>query len=68
MNKKERGILCLSKGIRLLKDCDSNNIVVKGIFREDFSAKTFKRPEWNKLFSEIRKSKGITSNTILFVK
>ncbi|WP_316823908.1 recombinase family protein [Pedobacter miscanthi] len=66
--QKRKGYSLPEQEDRLLKYCDSNNIVVKGIFREDFSAKTFKRPEWNKLFSEIRKSKGITPNTILFVK
>jgi len=33
---------------RLLKYCIQNQIVVKEIFREDFSAKDFNRPEWKK--------------------
>lgn len=53
---------------RLLKYCQFNDIEVKDIFREDFSAKNFNRPEWKKLIAKIRKDSGKESNNILFVK
>lgn len=66
--QKRKGYSLPEQEDRLLKYCDCNGITIKGIFREDFSAKTFKRPEWNKLFSEIKKFKGRGENTILFIK
>ena len=53
---------------RLLKYCTFNDIEVKGIFREDFSAKSFNRPEWKLLIAEIRRSSSKEENAILFVK
>lgn len=53
---------------RLLNYCDSNNIEVKNIFREDFSAKDFNRPEWKKLLTTIRKSRSKERDNILFIK
>jgi DNA invertase Pin-like site-specific DNA recombinase len=53
---------------RLLKYCEFQNIEVKTIFREDFSAKDFNRPEWKKLISTIRKSRSEEPKTILFLK
>src|SRR5690606_38890501 len=51
----------------LLKYCEYNNIVVKGIFREDFSAKNFNRPEWKKLISTVR-NRSKEDKNILFIK
>jgi DNA invertase Pin-like site-specific DNA recombinase len=53
---------------RLLKYCEFNNIEVKAIFREDFSAKDFNRPEWKRLITTIRKSRSKEPDNILFVK
>jgi site-specific DNA recombinase len=44
--QKRKGYSLPEQEDRLLKYCDHNNIQVKGIFREDFSAKNFNRPEW----------------------
>lgn len=52
---------------RLPKYCRYKNIEVKGIYREDFSAKNFNRPEWKKLFLEV-KSKPKQDKNILFIK
>ncbi|WP_226334943.1 recombinase family protein [Echinicola marina] len=39
-----------------------------GIYREDFSAKSFNRPEWKKLIAAIKGNKGKKPENILFVK
>jgi site-specific DNA recombinase len=44
--QKRKGYSLPEQEDRLLKYCEYNNIKVKGIYREDYSAKTFKRPEW----------------------
>ncbi|MFP3597058.1 recombinase family protein [Chryseobacterium sp. SIMBA_029] len=53
---------------RLLKYCKYNNIEVIGIYREDYSAKNFNRPEWKKLFSIIKKKSSGEDRNILFIK
>ncbi|RFZ94143.1 recombinase family protein [Mucilaginibacter conchicola] len=53
---------------RLLKYCEFGNIEVKGIYREDYSAKNFNRPEWKKLIATIKKDSGKKENNILFIK
>lgn len=52
----------------MLKYCEYNNIEVKGIYREDFSAKDFNRPEWKKLFLQIKNKSSIEDKNILFIK
>jgi DNA invertase Pin-like site-specific DNA recombinase len=42
--------------------------VVKNIFREDFSAKDFNRPEWKKLVTTIKENRSKGPENILFVK
>ena len=66
--QKRKGYSLPEQEDRLLKYCEYNNIRVKGIFREDFSAKTFNRPEWKKLLAILKKSSTKESNNILFVK
>jgi len=65
--QKRRGYSLPEQEDRLLKYCEYNNIEVKGIYREDFSAKTFNRPEWKKLIAVI-KSKSKEDKNILFIK
>jgi hypothetical protein len=65
--QKRKGYSLPEQEDRLLKYCEFQNIEVKAIFREDFSAKDFNRPEWKKLVSTIRKSRSKESNTILFL-
>lgn len=52
---------------RLRRHCEYRGIEVRKIVYEDFSVKTFRRPEWNKLLSDYRKKAGIV-NYILFTK
>jgi DNA invertase Pin-like site-specific DNA recombinase len=54
--QKRKGYSLPEQEDRLLKYCKYNNIEVKGIYREDYSAKNFNRPEWKELFSEIKRS------------
>ncbi|MEO3405519.1 recombinase family protein [Mucilaginibacter sp. CAU 1740] len=51
----------------LRRYCDIKSIQVNGVYYEDFSAKTFNRPVWTKLLSDLRKDKGM-ANLILFTK
>jgi site-specific DNA recombinase len=51
----------------LRRHCEANQISVKRVIFEDHSAKTFNRPQWNFLLSELRKHKG-QSDLILFTK
>jgi site-specific DNA recombinase len=66
--QKRKGYSLPEQEDRLLKYCEGNGIKVKGIYREDFSAKNFIRPEWKKLISEIKKNKERGENNILFVR
>lgn len=65
--QKRKGYSLPEQEDRLLKCCKYNNIEVKGIYREDYSAKNFNRPEWKELFSEIKKKSSEDKN-ILFIK
>jgi site-specific DNA recombinase len=54
---------------RLNDYCERNNIKVGRLIFEDFSAKTFKRrPEWMKMLSELKRTKGRLCEMILFTK
>jgi site-specific DNA recombinase len=52
---------------RLRKYCELQNILVVGFFREDYSAKSFERPEFNKLLERLKKEKKI-ADYLLFLK
>jgi DNA invertase Pin-like site-specific DNA recombinase len=65
--QKRKGYFLPEQEERLLKYCRYNNIEVKGIYREDFSAKNFNKPEWKKLVSTV-KSKPKEDKNILFIK
>ncbi|CAD0225783.1 recombinase family protein [Chryseobacterium sp. JV274] len=66
--QKRKGYSLPEQEDRLLKYCKYNNIEVKGIYREDYSAKNFNRPEWRELFSEIKKKSLGEDKNILFIK
>ncbi len=51
----------------LMRYCEKENIQVIGVYREDHSAKTFDRPEFQKMLNVISKNKGIV-DLILFSK
>lgn len=52
---------------RLQKYCDDTNITIRKIVFEDHSAKTFVRPEWDKLLKYLRLHRN-KSDLILFTK
>ena len=52
---------------RLRRYCENNSIVVGQIIYEDYSAKTFNRPEWIKLLDTLKK-KSSKTNLLLFTK
>ena len=52
---------------RLRKYCEVNGITIRMVIYEDHSAKTFKRPEWTELLTNLRKKRGQV-NLILFTK
>jgi site-specific DNA recombinase len=66
--QKRKGYSLPEQEDRLLKYCKYYDIEVKGIYREDYSAKNFNRPEWNRLFSEIKKKSSREDKNILFIK
>jgi site-specific DNA recombinase len=52
---------------RLMRYCEQHVIVVSKVIFEDYSAKTFNRPEWSKMLAAIKKGKDKT-DTILVTK
>ncbi|MCZ4223276.1 recombinase family protein [Pedobacter rhodius] len=63
-----QGYSLIEQEERLLQHCKINNIEISGIFREDYSAKDFNRPEWKKLVRIIKKDKSRPQKQILFIK
>lgn len=63
----EKGYSQRDQEERLRKYCEINKIVVRNVIFEDHSAKTFNRPEWQKLLAGLRKKKG-QIDLILFAK
>lgn len=53
---------------RLRKYCETNYIEIRKVIFEDHSAKTFKRPEWQKLLVDLKKTKGRYTDLIVFTK
>jgi len=66
--QKRKGYSLPEQEDRLLKYCEYNDIKVEDIYREDFSAKNFNRPEWKKLIATIRKRSPEEEKNILFIK
>ena len=52
---------------RLSKYCEINNIEIVQVFNEDFSAKTFNRPEFQKILI-LLKSRKLKADMLLFTK
>ncbi|WP_408733699.1 recombinase family protein [Flavobacterium nakdongensis] len=62
-----RGYSLRDQEQKLLTYCQNNNLNVLHIFREDFSAKTFKRPEFKRLLDYCKKNKRDV-HQMLFIK
>ncbi|MBO9733201.1 MAG: recombinase family protein [Chitinophaga sp.] len=52
----------------LRRYCEANSIHVKSVIYEDFSAKTFNRPQWMILFNSYKKTKVNRPKLLLFTK
>jgi site-specific DNA recombinase len=52
---------------RLKKYCENNQIKIRKVIFEDHSAKTFNRPEWNQLLTDLKRKRGAV-DLILFSK
>jgi site-specific DNA recombinase len=65
--QSDRGYSMRDQEQKLLTYCQNNNFNVLYIFREDFSAKTFKRPEFKKLLEYCKKNKK-DIHQMLFIK
>jgi DNA invertase Pin-like site-specific DNA recombinase len=52
-----RGYSLRDQEQKLINYCQNNNLNILEIFREDYSAKTFKRPEFKKLLDYCKKNK-----------
>ena len=63
----EKGYSLRSQQEVLIRYCEQYNIQVRELFVEDYSAKTFFRPEWKKLMLHLRKHRG-KSDLLLFTK
>lgn len=66
--QKRKGYSLVEQEERLLRHCEFNNIKIKGIFREDYSAKDFNRPEWKSLINKIKRNRHRQPENILFLK
>ena len=63
----EKGYSLRSQQDVLTKYCELNGIRIRKVIIEDYSAKTFNRPEWKKLVIDLKKHKGKT-DLLLFTK
>ncbi|MDA0317408.1 MAG: recombinase family protein, partial [Bacteroidetes bacterium] len=52
----DKGFSLRDQEEKLLKYCNDNRLNIVSIFREDYSAKTFNRPEMKKLIGYCRKN------------
>jgi site-specific DNA recombinase len=66
--QKRKGYSLPEQEDRLLRHCEQNNIEVRGIFREDYSAKNFNRPQWQKLLTILKNRKKKDQENVLFIK
>lgn len=66
--QKRKGYSLPEQESRLRNYCEDNNIEIKGVFSEDYSAKSFNRPEWKRLITVVKANKCKQNNNILFVK
>ena len=62
-----RGYSLRDQEQKLINYCQTNNLHILEIFREDYSAKTFKRPEFKKLLDYCKKNKKDV-HQLIFIK
>lgn len=65
--QKEKGHSLGYQLEQLKKYCEANDLVVAAVFQEDYSAKTFERPEFQKMLKQLR-AKQLKADWLLFIK
>ena len=65
--QKEKGYSLGYQLEQLQKYCLANDMEVVALFQEDYSAKTFNRPEFQKMLKQLR-SKELRADWLLFIK
>jgi len=66
-DQRDKGFSQRNQDEVLRKYCNHNNIQIRQVIFEDHSAKTFNRPQWNKLLLDWRKKKNQV-DLVLFTK
>lgn len=64
----DKGYSIRSQEEVLRKYCSIQNIAVRRVINEDYSAKTFNRPAWTEMLKKLKKEKGKTVDLLLFTK
>ncbi len=64
----DKGYSIRSQEEVLRKYCNIQNIAVRRVVYEDYSAKTFNRPAWTEMLSKLHKEKGKSIDLLLFTK
>jgi len=64
----DKGYSIRSQEEVLRKYCGIQNIAVRKVIHEDYSAKTFNRPAWNDMLNKLKKEKGRSVDLLLFIK
>ncbi len=64
----DKGYSIRSQEEVLRKYCSIQNILVRKVIYEDYSAKTFNRPAWTDMLNSFKKEKGKSIDLLLFTK
>jgi site-specific DNA recombinase len=64
----DKGYSIRSQEEVLRKYCGIQNIAVRKVIYEDYSAKTFNRPAWTEMLNSLKKEKGKLIDLLLFTK
>ena len=64
----DKGYSIRSQEEVLRKFCGIQNIAVRRVIHEDYSAKTFNRPAWSEMLKKLKKEKGKSVDLLLFTK
>ncbi|WP_096357583.1 recombinase family protein [Mucilaginibacter gotjawali] len=64
----DKGYSIRSQEEVLRKYCNLQNIKVRKVVNEDYSAKTFNRPAWTEMLNKFRREKGKAVDLLLFTK
>ncbi len=64
----DKGYSIRSQEEVLRKYCSIQNITVRKVINEDYSAKTFNRPAWTEMLGKLRKDKAKSVDLLLFTK